>query len=63
MSQCGAKKANREGCTLAAAGQQRPPLTPCPAKANERRMTVSKGGRGKASSAIRELRRLLDRVA
>jgi hypothetical protein len=59
MGQCSAKKANREGCTLAAAGQQRPPLTPRLAKTNERRRPVSKGGRGKSSSAVRELRRLL----
>jgi hypothetical protein len=36
-------------------------LSSRPAKANERRRTVSKGAGGKVSSVISELHRLLDR--
>ncbi len=63
MPQCAGTKRNNERCTATV----EPPQTHCwwhdPANAEERRRAASKGGRGKPSREIRDLKKQLEDLA
>ncbi len=62
-ARCRAVKPNGEGCTLPAKGQHGLCWAHDPANAAQRHRTASKGGRGKPSREIRDLKRQLEDLA
>jgi hypothetical protein len=63
MGQCTATKRNGEPCTLPAVGQQSLCWAHDPKNAEERRKGQSRGGRGKASTEVRDLKGQLQDLA
>jgi hypothetical protein len=61
--QCTAIKPNGERCKLAANGQQGSCWAHDPENAQQRRRTASRGGRGKPSREIRDLKKQLEDLA
>jgi hypothetical protein len=61
--QCTAIKRNGERCTLPATGQQGVCWAHDPRNADKRRRTASRGGRGKPSREIRDLKKQLEDLA
>jgi hypothetical protein len=56
MNQCSAKKANGERCTLPANGQHGLCWAHDPRNREKRRQTASRGGRGRATKEVRDLK-------
>ena len=63
MAQCTATKRNGEHCTLPAVGKQGVCWAHDPDNAEQRRRRASRGGRGKASTEIRALKKQLEDLA
>ena len=63
MGQCTATKRNGEPCTLPAVGQQSLCWAHDPKNAEKRRKGQSRGGRGKASTEVRDLKGQLQDLA
>jgi hypothetical protein len=63
MGQCTATKRNGEPCTLPAVGQQSLCWAHDPKNAERRRKGQSRGGRGKASTEVRDLKGQLQDLA
>ncbi len=61
--QCGATKATGERCRLPASGQHGLCWAHAPEHAGQRRKTASRGGRGKPSREIRDLKKQLEDLA
>ncbi len=61
--QCGAYKATGERCRLPASGQHGLCWAHAPENAGQRRKTASRGGRGKPSREIRDLKKQLEDLA
>ena len=62
MSQCSYIKENGERCQGPAQGPEGLCWSHDPANAAERRRTASRGGRGKANTAARDVRKLMDEL-
>ena len=63
MARCTATKRNGDRCTLPAVGKQGVCWAHDPQHAEQRRRRASRGGRGKAGRAVKELHALLEDLA